>query len=304
MHTVDPKSMTQRPSPSFQMSRIASSGAWRAAKAPLPPLVPPPSALTSLQLPPRLLRRLRPGPARPLPALTPLSRVSAIARASTGDPAGALRPYFTNADRMKEDDPYAALGLEWGATSAEIREAYRMRARSLHPDVNRTDSPEAALRKFQRLQRAYASLMKRRGDGRRGEDDAAEGWSFAVWRDADRIAEGRTDVAGLARRRPARPAAVGTGSNRWGVAPLGHPDGRGVGAAARRAEYLAGGSDGDAGSGSGSGSGRGRRSGTVGTGRSKWVETKEFKPWNPGKGGSGAGRAGWNHWGDRKGSDS
>jgi hypothetical protein len=65
------------------------------------------------------------------------------------------------------------------------------------------------------------------------------------------------------------------GGRSWGVASLGHPDGRG--AVAGRGEYLGGGGDeGD----------RQRRRGslTFGTGNSKWVRRKEFRPWTPAEG--------------------
>ena len=54
---------------------------------------------------------------------------------------------------------------------------------------------------------------------------------------------------------------------KWGVASLGHPDGHGN--RPRRAEYL------------GDGLTKGPRTSTVGTGQNKWVEKKEFKPWDP-----------------------
>ena len=40
------------------------------------------------------------------------------------------------------------------------------------------------------------------------DDDAddIDGWSFRVWRTGDVIAQERTDVAGIARRRPVLPA--------------------------------------------------------------------------------------------------
>ena len=167
--------------------------------------------------------------------------------------------YFTNADRVKADDPYASLGLTWGATTTEIKDAYRRLARELHPDVNRTDTPEVALNKFRQVRRAYDRLMDVKGAPHR--DDLAEEWSFAVWRNGDIIAQERTDVAGVERKRPAKPA-VAMNNRHWGVAALGHPDGRGN--TFRRGELL--------------GDGR-TRSSTVGTGRNKWVTPREFKPW-------------------------
>jgi hypothetical protein len=46
----------------------------------------------------------------------------------------AVRP------RPDRDDPYAVLGLEPGATTAEIRRAYRRRAMAVHPDVAGSDA--------------------------------------------------------------------------------------------------------------------------------------------------------------------
>lgn len=177
-------------------------------------------------------------------------------------PGDAARSYFTNADRMKKSDPYAALGLTWGATVTDIKEAYRRRARELHPDTSRLE-PSAALRQFRVVQEAYDALVNHKHAGAPSAD-SWENWSFGVWRSGDAIAQARTDVAGQMRKRPARPAASET--RRWGVASLGHPDGRGLSA---RGEYLADG-------------GKKRptqRSSTVGTGRSKWVKKKEFRPW-------------------------
>ena len=166
---------------------------------------------------------------------------------------------------MKRDDPYAQLGLTWGATTTEIKEAFKRRARELHPDVNKTDKPEEALHKFQALQAAYQKLIKVQE-----RDDLTEEWSFAVWRNADILAQERTDVAGQARQRPAKPAASLNKNSQWGVAALGHPDGSGQRAQTRRNEYL------------GDGSAPPRSpSSTVGTGQNKWVKPKEFKPWKP-----------------------
>jgi len=64
---------------------------------------------------------------------------------------------------MKREDPYATLGLSWGATTTEIKDAYKKMARMLHPDVNTNDTPEQALVKFQRVQKAYSTLMDVKG---------------------------------------------------------------------------------------------------------------------------------------------
>ena len=85
-----------------------------------------------------------------------------------------------------------------------------------------------------------------------------EEWRVAIWRQGDRIALDRDDVAGVKRKRPIQPACTKTYGRE-----LGHPSGRGDKA---KGEYLGE---------------RKRRASTVGTGRSKWVEPKEFKAWTP-----------------------
>lgn len=82
------------------------------------------------------------------------------------------RSYFTNTDLMKKDDPYATLGLHWGATTSEIKSAFKEKARKLHPDVNKIDSAEEALKKFQIVQKAYSALMDVKGAPHR--DDLLE----------------------------------------------------------------------------------------------------------------------------------
>jgi curved DNA-binding protein CbpA len=189
--------------------------------------------------------------------------------------SGLAASYFTNTDVMKRDDPYAQLGITWGATTTEIKEAYKQKARALHPDVNKEDTPEQAIKKFQTVQKAYQKLMDVKGAPHR--DDLAEEWSFAVWRNSDILAQDRTDVAGAMRQRPAKPA-VSLINKQWGVATLGHPDGGG--SRSRRAEYLGAG-----------GTVQAPKTSTVGTGRNKWVKPKEFKPWNPNEKVKRAGRA-------------
>lgn len=161
---------------------------------------------------------------------------------------------------MNRDDPYFQLGLAWGATSTEIKDAFRKRSLQLHPDVNKEDTPDEARRKFQLLQKAYATLMGEKS----ANDDVVDKWRFAVWRKGDIIAEHRTDVAGVMRKRPAKPA----GSDKaWNAMQLGHPDGRGV-TTTGRAEYLGDGS-------------KAPRSSSVGRGLNKWVAPKEYKQWEP-----------------------
>jgi hypothetical protein len=187
-----------------------------------------------------------------------------------------FRSYFTNGDRIKKEDPFAALGLTWGATNSEIKEAFRSKARALHPDVNNVDSPEESLKKFQEIQKAYHLLMKKdKGDfSTYDDDDDDEQWRFQVWRKGDIIAQDRTDVAGVMRNRPIQPASS-LGGKKWGIAALGHPDGRGQTHSKRRAEYL------DSGVTSSSGTIGKTVSNSVGTGQNKWVTKKKFQPWDP-----------------------
>jgi DnaJ domain len=180
------------------------------------------------------------------------------------------RPFFTNTDSMKRDDPYAQLGLSWGAgaTIAEIKAAYRKKVLELHPDVNKTTTPGVTLRKFQEVQRAYETLIRVHSNLNGLSHEKDDEWRFAVWRNGDRIAIERDDVAGMMRKRPIMPPkATQT------AALLGHPAGRGtaLNAKGKRGEYLS----------SGSFFAENQSpSSSVGRGRSKWVEQKEFKPWN------------------------
>ena len=120
------------------------------------------------------------------------------------------RPYFTDADRARASDPFARLGLAWGATSTEIKDAYRRLARELHPDVSSLD-PTVASGEFRLVREAYDVLTSKRGGGVGATADSLEEWSFRTWRSGDIIAQERTDVAGAARKRPVRPAAGSRG---------------------------------------------------------------------------------------------
>ena len=54
-------------------------------------------------------------------------------------------------------DAYSELGIQPGATDAEIQRAFRRRAREHHPDANR-DDPKAEER-FKEIQHAYEILL-------------------------------------------------------------------------------------------------------------------------------------------------
>ena len=57
---------------------------------------------------------------------------------------------------MDKKDYYEVLGLKKGATDAEIKSAYRKKAKELHPDINK-DDPKAE-EKFKEVQEAYSVL--------------------------------------------------------------------------------------------------------------------------------------------------
>ena len=50
-------------------------------------------------------------------------------------------------------DPYSTLGVQFGASAAEIKAAFRQRSLQYHPDLNR-DEPEKAERKFMEIRQA------------------------------------------------------------------------------------------------------------------------------------------------------
>ena len=171
------------------------------------------------------------------------------------------RYYFTNGQRVRNEDPYSALNLHWGATQAEIKIAFRESAARLHPDVNKIDTPEVARQKFQALSIAYEKLTKVKGETLPRLDD--DEWQWSIWLRGTHIAESRSDVAGVARKRPI-PPAVGTQQTQPYM--LGHPAGLGSTGSHPRGEYL------------GSMSPNGPSS-SVGRGMNKWVDPKPYEPW-------------------------
>lgn len=65
-------------------------------------------------------------------------------------------------------DPHALLGVEPGATPAEIRRAYRRRALEVHPDVASTDTTA----EMAALNEARDRLLSEAGEGRPAEAGA------------------------------------------------------------------------------------------------------------------------------------
>ena len=72
---------------------------------------------------------------------------------------------------VKFQDYYETLGVDRGATQAQIQAAYRKLARKLHPDVNK--SPDAE-EKFKRLNEAHEVLQD--AEKRRRYDSLGENW--------------------------------------------------------------------------------------------------------------------------------
>jgi curved DNA-binding protein CbpA len=188
----------------------------------------------------------------------------------------ARRSFFTNGHATKRGDPYAVLGLEWGdgATTAQIRQAFRERAKALHPDVVDTSkiSLERAHQEFQTLVAAYEAILKH-VQANVLDHESIEAWRMALWRQSDRIALDRTDVAGTLRKRPTPPAQTNSRRKIYGR-ELGHPSGKRI---ASRGEYLYACSDTDS-------IKKKLRSSSVGRGQSKWVQSsvqKEYQEWRP-----------------------
>lgn len=172
------------------------------------------------------------------------------------------RSYFTNTDEIKRYDPYAQLGLQYGdgATLADIKRAYKAKSLELHPDRN-PGNKAAAQRAFADLQRAYETLVKVHSNlnGMNSEKDAE--WRTSVWRNGDRLAINRTDVAGVRKKRPAPAASLQSTAAQAGL--IGS-----LTTMARPAEFI------------GNGSKKATPSSSVGRGLNKWVKLKELKPWN------------------------
>jgi hypothetical protein len=174
------------------------------------------------------------------------------------------RFYYTNADRVKSEDPYAMLGLSYGdgADLETIRTAFRKKAVQLHPDVNRNDP--LASKQFQALIRAYEILTKPFQTNNNNTSIDLDEWRIRIWRNGDRIAISRTDVAGIKKVRPIQP--VGIRNQRQ--YQIGHPN-HSNDSSFRRNEYIADGKQ----------SSSSPVSSSVGRGQNKWVPPKPYTPW-------------------------
>jgi len=109
-------------------------------------------------------------------------------------PTLALGGRGAEADLVPGEDLHAILGVERDATAAQVRAAYRQRARIIHPDVSTAaDAP----RDFRRLSAAAAILLSDRRE--EWEPGGIPEWSLDL--------EGRTDGAG---------GGWAAGSKSWG----------------------------------------------------------------------------------------
>lgn len=98
---------------------------------------------------------------------------------------------------MPQDELYGLLGVEKGATDAEIKKAYRKLARDLHPDRN-TANKEAEER-FKKMSAAYAVLSdkkKRALYDEFGADGLRDGFDPEMYRRYSRAAGGMPRGAG------------------------------------------------------------------------------------------------------------
>jgi molecular chaperone DnaJ len=73
--------------------------------------------------------------------------------------------------RREPLDPYATLGLAPGASRAEVRRAYRRRAKAIHPDIAGADATEEMARLNDAREQLEARAPRR---GRSGDPSPAD----------------------------------------------------------------------------------------------------------------------------------
>ena len=110
-------------------------------------------------------------------ASSPLPRriaASATLPGSTADRAPRMSEAWFVATADLSADPYAIIGVKRGADIAEIKRAYRARARELHPDTRSVasaengteDGAEGSADRFSALVGAYQHLARLHSTGR------------------------------------------------------------------------------------------------------------------------------------------
>jgi len=162
-------------------------------------------------------------------------------------------------------DPYWTLGLQPGATAAEVKRAYRRLAKASHPDA----AGQAALDRFLAIQEAYEELTNRPRAGRAGRSATARPGSGG---------SGAAAAGGAAAGEPWRadPARARAAREQASARSRGATPGTGSGAASGAAGPAAAGS-GTAGGSSGAASG-GARPGTAGARAGGSTSTRKRAP--------------------------
>ena len=185
------------------------------------------------------------------------------------------RGYFTDADRVRREDPYDVLGLSYGdgCTLTAIKQAFRTKAKQLHPDIqNNNTSMKAAHQEFQRVLKAYETLTKIHNQLPGLDASKDDEWRTSIYRRGDRIAMERTDVAGVKRVRPVPSPNHPNGIQRRAYV-LGHPQRGGIVTTTSRGEYLE--------QANGPSVNKNIRTSSVGRGQNKWVTRRTvYTPWN------------------------
>jgi len=88
-------------------------------------------------------------------------------------------------------DYYAILGVDKSASDSEIKWAFRQKAKSLHPDVNRGDDAQAA---FQELNEAYSILSNASTRARYDNGELNEPEVTFTWEEVEQILREREQL--------------------------------------------------------------------------------------------------------------